>query len=162
VRGNWPSISRLHPQAQLQAESTYRLRVPDKVPAEQFWAVTLTTMRPAVSSAARTAWASIPTTRRCTATTTVRWTFTSDRSNPPARMPTGSHHARPRLFPVIPASKGRPRALRLIHAEACGAAVAVRSGRCPVRAQGSKVRFADDPPATRPRLSVQGSMSASA
>ena len=27
--------------------------------------------------------------------------------------------------------------------EACGAAVAVRSGRCPVRAQGSKVRFAD-------------------
>jgi hypothetical protein len=28
--------------------------------------------------------------------------------------------------------------------EACGAAVPVRSGRCPIRAQGSKVRFADD------------------
>ncbi len=28
---------------------------------------------------------------------------------------------------------------------ACGAAAAVRRGRCPARAQGSKVRFADDP-----------------
>jgi hypothetical protein len=29
--------------------------------------------------------------------------------------------------------------------KACRAAVAVRSGRCPIRAQGSKVRFADHP-----------------
>jgi hypothetical protein len=34
VRGNWPSISRLYPQAQLQADSTYPIRVPDKVSAE--------------------------------------------------------------------------------------------------------------------------------
>jgi hypothetical protein len=33
--------------------------------------------------------------------------------------------------------------------EARGAAVAVRSGRCPVRAQGSKVRVADDPLRTK-------------
>src|SRR5260370_12457306 len=34
--------------------------------------------------------------------------------------------------------------------KACGAAVAVRSGRCPVRAQESKVRFADDSEITLP------------
>ena len=37
--------------------------------------------------------------------------------------------------------------------KACGAAVAVRLGRCPVRAQESKVRFADKPLGTSRRAS---------
>jgi hypothetical protein len=45
--------------------------------------------------------------------------------------------------------------------EACGAAVAIELGRCPVRAQGSKVRFADHPVALRMVFSmIEGSFRA--
>src|SRR5260370_20532621 len=39
--------------------------------------------------------------------------------------------------------------------KACGVAVAVRSGRCPVRAQESKVRFADDLTGIRLSLPIE-------
>jgi hypothetical protein len=45
--------------------------------------------------------------------------------------------------------------------EACGAAVAVGLGRCPVRARGSKVRFADQPPRTRSAAAASTRLKAS-